>query len=266
MEDARAVADAAPGTRFARTLAAIEATWSPWGDTLSPHPGPGGAPPPRDSRPTSSTPGCSPPPSSTPRAAARPSPASCCAVRTAARSACRSSAGWRRRPRPTTGSSTASPAPSSTSAAGRGGCSRRWPPRARTRSASTSSPRRWGSPTRAAAAPCTGPSSPTCRAPARWATALLLDGNNGIGGSPPPCSPAWRRCSLRPGGGRRGRPARLPHPHHAGPPRVRRRGQRLVRLGAGVRRRDRADRPPCGAGHRRCVRGRGGGRRLRRAG
>ena len=88
------------------------------------------------------------------------------------------------------------------------GARRRRPRRAR---ASTSRPSRCGS--RAPAAPrrSCAPCSPTSRAPGTWRTALLLDGNIGIGGAPGGAArarPRARRAGRRGAGRDRRRPAR----------------------------------------------------------
>ena len=80
--------------------------------------------------------------------------------------------------------------------------------------------------------------------PARWRTALLLDGNIGIGGAPVALlrraarAAAPRRRARSSRSTRRARATRA----HAHPDRGRRRGQRVVRLGARRRRRHRARR------------------------
>ena len=67
-----------------------------------------------------------------------------------------------------------------------------------TGSASTSPPSPCGSRAPAAPTRSCAPSSPTCRAPGTWRTALLLDGNIGIGGAPGGAARPGARRSSRP--------------------------------------------------------------------
>ena len=170
-------------------------------------------------RPTCCTAGCSRPPRSTCSAAGRRRGRGC-GRPTGRSSRCRSTAGSAPPTRPT-GRCWRSPRRRcSTSAAGPGATSPRCGAPASSRSASTSPPSPCGSRAGAAAAAIPGDVFGAVPGAGRWRTALLLDGNVGIGGAPAAAAaPHARAAGARRDRARRARPAGRADAAHADPDR-----------------------------------------------